>query len=118
MLNENATPVACHTPIPVAIHWQALSATPRLPGLVSGPVRPVTESGPAPPPAGSPRRGMQPTPIVPVVPAQGVLRTPPPGFVAPMVTLPPPPDVPPATDLRRSTRRAGVPAWHKDFAMG
>jgi hypothetical protein len=22
MLNENATPVACHTPIPVAIHWQ------------------------------------------------------------------------------------------------
>ncbi|CAL8378444.1 unnamed protein product [Boreogadus saida] len=94
----------------------------RLPGLVSGPVRPVTESGPAPPPAlppaGSPRRGMQPTPIVPVVPAQGVLRTPPPGFVAPMVTLPPPPDVPPATDLRRSTRRAGVPAWHKDFAMG
>ncbi|CAL8337008.1 unnamed protein product [Boreogadus saida] len=41
-----------------------------------------------------------------------------PGFVAPMVTLPPPPDVPPATDLRRSPRRAGVPAWHKDFAMG
>ena len=28
----------------------ALSTTPQLPGLVSGPVRPVTESGPAPPP--------------------------------------------------------------------
>ncbi|CAL8370103.1 unnamed protein product, partial [Gadus morhua 'NCC'] len=100
----------------------ALAAAPRLPGLASGPVRPVTESGPAPPPApppaGSPRRGMQPTPIVPVVPAQGVLRAPPLGFVAPMAPLPPPPDVPPATDLRRSTRRAGVPAWHKDFAMG
>ena len=100
----------------------ALIATPQLPGLASGQVRPVTESGPTPPPAlppaGSPRRGMQPTPIVPVVPAQGILRTPPPGFVAPMAPLPPPPDVPPATDLRRSTRRAGVPAWHKDFAMG
>ncbi|CAL8301415.1 unnamed protein product [Gadus morhua 'NCC'] len=58
----------------------ALIATPQLPGLASGQVRPVTESGPTPPPAlppaGSPWRRMQPTSIVPVVPAQGVPRTP------------------------------------------
>ena len=100
----------------------APGATPQLPGLVSGPVRPVTESGPAPPPAlppaGSPRRGVQPASIVPVVPAQGVLCRPPPASVAPMAPLPPPPDVPPATGLRRSTRKAGVPARHGDVAMG
>ncbi|CAL8276073.1 unnamed protein product [Arctogadus glacialis] len=42
----------------------------------------------------------------------------PPASVAPMAPLPTPPDVSPATGLRRSARKAGVPAWHKDFAVG
>ena len=61
---------------------------------------------------------MQPTPIVPVVPAQGVPRTPPPASLAPVAPLPPPPDMSLATGLCRSTRKASVPAWHKDFAVG
>lgn len=98
--------------------------TPQWPGLMSGPVTPVTEPGPAPPPllapAGSPQRQAQPTSVTSAVPDRNVserdvLRAPLPASSAPPASEP---IGSPLPGPRRSSRATSVPAWHKDYSMG
>lgn len=100
---------------------------PCIPSHMDVPVVPTTEAGPALPPVlllpSVPRPGRQPAPVPPAPPSQDVPRSTvrPPPMTAPEAQLassPPRPlaSQPPAA-LRRSSRVASVPAWHKDYSM-
>ncbi|KAJ8342206.1 hypothetical protein SKAU_G00321340 [Synaphobranchus kaupii] len=114
----------CHVTVP------ALVVTPRLPDLVCDPVTPVARTGPTPPPVltsvSPPRRGTPPASVTSAAPGLDtprhvILRASPPAPVDPGAAPPLEPDMsPPAPEagLRRSTRAAGVPAWHRDYFVG
>ena len=119
--NNQPPPRSLYDDLAPRVAMPAPVVAPRRPDLMGGP---VTPAGPAPPTVltsvGSPRRGTQPPSVVPVVPDRDVLRAPLPASGSPVASPPTVPDAspPPAPDLRRSTRSAGVPSWHKDYAVG
>uniref|UniRef100_A0AAV2KGE8 Uncharacterized protein n=1 Tax=Knipowitschia caucasica TaxID=637954 RepID=A0AAV2KGE8_KNICA len=117
--NDQLPPRSLYDDLAPCVTMPALPVSPLPSSRVCSPVTPVVESGPTPPPthppAGSPRRGLRPVSLMPAVPARDIPCTPPPDSVAPLA--PSPPAASPATELRRSTRKAGVPAWHGDYVL-
>ena len=119
--NDQPPPRSLYNDLAPRVAMLAPVAAPRRPDLMGGP---VTPAGPTPPTVltsvGSPWRGTQPPSVVPVVPGRDVFCAPLPASGAPVASPSTVPDAspPPAPDLRRSTRSAGVPAWHKDYAVG